>query len=184
MASTFRNISLIGYRATGKSTLGRMLAERIGWQFVDTDEQIEKRAGRSITEIFRSGGEDEFRDMEEEVVGEFTSRSGLVLSLGGGAILRERNREAICGCGPVVWLRASAEVIAYRIGVDPNSATKRPDLTAQGGIEEVRELLAKRQPLYEACATIAIDTDQWIPDDLVSDIVRQCCPSDPAAEMD
>ena len=174
MCPTPRNISLIGYRATGKSTLGNLLARRIGFTCVDTDDEVEQRAGQSIADIFRTQGESAFRELEAEVIREFTARSGLVLSLGGGAILRLENRDAIGACGPVIWLQASADVIAHRISVDPASVTKRPALTDQSGLEEVRTLLAERTPLYEACASIAIDTNEWIPDDLVEEIVRKC----------
>ena len=169
-----RNISLIGFRGTGKTTVGKLLAQRIGFLCVDTDEVIEQRSGRSITELFEQRGEAEFRDIESEVIAELTAKTGRVLSLGGGAILREANRERIRACGPVVWLRANVVTIAQRMDLDPTTAARRPNLTSAGGTAEIEDLLRERLPLYEACASLAIDTDHRSPEELVDSIVNDC----------
>ena len=141
------NISLIGYRGTGKTTVGKLLANRIGFLCVDTDEAIEQRSGRSVAELFEQRGEAEFRDIESEVIAELTAKTGRVLSLGGGAVSREANRERIHACGPVVWLRANVATIAERMGLDPTTASRRPNLTSAGGIAEIEDVLRGRLSL-------------------------------------
>ncbi len=169
-----RNISLIGYRGTGKTTVGKLLAKRIGFLCVDTDEAIEQRTGQSIAELFSQRSEAEFRHIESEIIAELTAKTGRVLSLGGGAILREENRERIHACGTVVWLRAKVATIAERIGFDPTTASRRPNLTSAGGMAEIEDMLRERRPLYEACATLAVDTDDRSPEELVDSIMNDC----------
>ena len=119
------NIVLIGYRGTGKSTVGKLLAMRLGRQFVSTDEEIIKRAKRTIPEIVAQEGWEYFRDLESEVCREFAGRDRLVIDTGGGAILRTQNVEALKKSGTLFWLTASVETITKRIGRD----NQRPSLT-------------------------------------------------------
>lgn len=159
--------ALIGYRATGKTTVGKLLAARLGFECVDTDTEIVRRAGCSISEIFAHQGESAFRDLECQIVDEMTQREQIVLSLGGGAILRESNRQYISSrCDPVVWLCASVETIAKRIANDAASSSQRPNLTTRGGIVEIREILDQRLPLYESCSTVSFDTEASTPERL------------------
>jgi shikimate kinase len=152
------NILLIGYRGTGKSTVARLVAQRLGWPWLDADVELERRAGKSIAEIFVEDGEPAFRDLESEVLVELLKLDGHVLALGGGVVLRSENRELIQKAGGVIWLTADPETIQSRIASDPTTAARRPLLTASGGIEEIRALLAQREPLYGECATIIVDT--------------------------
>jgi shikimate kinase len=168
------NVFLIGYRGTGKSTVARLAASRLNLEWLDADEELERRAGRSIAEIFAAGGEAAFRDLEEAVVAELAARSNLVLALGGGAVLREENRRAIAGRGKVVWLRASADTIERRLAADASTALRRPNLTAAGGVAEIRELLARREPLYRSCADFVIDTEGKTPEQVADELVRLC----------
>jgi shikimate kinase len=154
-----RNIALIGYRGAGKSTVARRLALLLEWEWVDADVEVELRAGKSIAAIFDDDGETAFRDLEAAVVAELCGRDAAVVALGGGAVLREANREAIRSCGAVVWLRASIETIAGRLAADATTAGRRPNLTKSGGRQEIEQLLAEREPIYRACATLEIDTE-------------------------
>jgi shikimate kinase len=152
-------VFLIGYRGTGKSTVARKLAERLGYDAVDADAEIERRAGKSIAAIFAEEGEAAFRDLESRVVAELSSLRRTVVALGGGAVLRDANRDAICAAGPVVWLTATVEAIIGRLESDPTTASRRPNLTRSGGREEVDAVLSERTPIYRQCATIVVDTD-------------------------
>jgi shikimate kinase len=150
-----RNVALIGYRGTGKTTVGRLLADRLGFDFADADAELERRLGRTIAELFASGREPLFRDEEERTVAELTARTGLVLATGGGAVLREASRAALRRFGPVVWLRAEPEVLAERLRAD---RAARPALTSAGTLAEIAAVLAEREPIYRAVADVAIET--------------------------
>lgn len=152
-------ILLIGYRGTGKSTVARELAARCGFAWVDADHVIEHDAGKSIAEIFADEGESGFREREAGVVAELSRKRRTVVALGGGAVLREENRRAITGAGPVVWLTASVDTILTRISADSSTANRRPNLTTAGGRAEIESLLAVRTPLYRECATFVVDTE-------------------------
>jgi shikimate kinase len=152
-------IFLIGYRGTGKSTVARHLAERLGYDSVDADAEIERRAGKSIAAVFAEDGEAAFRDLESRLVAELSALRRTVVALGGGAVLRESNRSAIRAAGLVVWLTAPVEAIVARLSADPTTAGRRPNLTKTGGREEVETLLAERTPIYRQCATLVVNTD-------------------------
>lgn len=154
-----RPIFLIGYRGTGKSAVAPELAARLGFDWVDADDEIERRAGKYIAAIFADDGEPAFRDLESRIVAELVGRRRIVVALGGGAVLRDENRRAICGAGPVVWLTASVDTIQQRMAADTLTAHRRPNLTAAGGHDEVVVVMAARTPIYRACATLAVDTE-------------------------
>jgi len=164
-------ISLTGYRGTGKSTVGQLLAERLDWRCVDTDTEIETLAGQSIRQLFDDDGEERFRALESQVIHHLTRQHKLVLALGGGAVLREDNRRAVSVAGPVVWLRAAPETIFRRICDDPITAEQRPNLTQQGGLSEIEQLLKERWPIYESCADCTIDTDQMTPAQIADSVL-------------
>ena len=152
-------IFLIGYRGTGKSTVACHLAELLDYDSIDADEEIERRAGKSIASIFADDGEVAFRELESQLVDELARLRRTVIALGGGAVLREANRNAIRDAGLVVWLTAPVDVIVARLAVDPTTAGRRPNLTKTGGPDEVEALLAERTPIYRQCATLTVDTD-------------------------
>ncbi len=150
------NIVLIGYRGTGKSTVGKLLARRLGRQFVSTDEEIVKRAKRTIPEIVAQEGWEYFRDLESEVCREFAGRDRLVIDTGGGAILRTQNVEALKKNGALFWLTASFETITKRIGRD----NQRPSLTgSKSFVDEIQDVLRERTPKYQAASDHVITTD-------------------------
>lgn len=157
------NLVLIGYRCTGKTTIGEILAERLGRPLVDTDTLIQERAGRSIKEIVADGGWPEFRRLERDVIADVAARERQIISAGGGAVLDEENRNALRANGHVVLLTAGPEVIWDRMKADPKTAAERPDLTDSGGIAEIRNLLRRRRPTYLAACHYEIQTDRFSP---------------------
>jgi shikimate kinase len=154
---------LIGYRGSGKTTVGRALAARLGWDFLDTDERVESAAGMSIKDIFATEGETAFRDRETAVLADLSCLTKTVVATGGGVILRPENRDLLRS-GFVTWLTASPESLALRIQTDPTTTTRRPNLTAAGGVEEVRALLTVRSPFYSEVADFVVDAEQLSPE--------------------
>jgi shikimate kinase len=167
------NIVLIGYRATGKTTLAELLATRLGWDWLDADVEIERRAGKTIARIFADEGEPAFRDLEAQVVADLSTRQRLVIAAGGGAPMRPENRQAMRGGGKVVWLRAQPETIFRRMSGDATTADRRPNLTNQGGLEEIVALLAKREPVYRETSHLEIDTEGRNPETIADEIVQR-----------
>jgi shikimate kinase len=166
------NIYLIGYRGCGKTSVARNLASLLWWNWLDADPHLEQQAGRSIREIFEAEGESGFRDHEARVVTELSLYSQLVVALGGGVVLREENRQTLKASGKCIWLKASPELLWSRIEADPTTSERRPNLTSQGGIEEVVRLLAERTPLYEQCADLTVETDHRAPFAIASTVAR------------
>lgn len=171
-------ISLVGYRGTGKTTVGLLLAERLGWTCVDTDAQIQQRTGRSIRSIFESDGESAFRDLETAEIGYWARQHRIVLSLGGGAILRVENRQQLSVAGPVVWLTAQPDTIRKRLHADPASWSQRPSLLANQAtpganavLDEIEQVLNERIPLYQSCADLTLATEDRSPAELADAIV-------------
>lgn len=169
-------ITLIGYRGTGKSTLAAPLAARLGWGWLDADVELERRAGRSVQEIFTTDGEPEFRRLERELLSELLRRDRLVLAAGGGAIGNAATRADLKSAGPVIWLQASVDTIERRLATDPTTGQRRPNLTRSGGRIEIERLLAVREPLYRECATIMLDSDNIAVERLVEEVLRQLEP--------
>jgi shikimate kinase len=166
-------MGMFGYVAIGLSSAARALAERLGWDWVDADNEIEARAGKSIAEIFSVDGEQAFRDAESQVVAELAARDRTVLALGGGAVLREENRRALESRGPVVWLTASPETLWRRIQGDPATSSRRPNLTIAGGITEIIATLDARRPIYRQCADLEVDTEERTPAEVADAILAQ-----------
>lgn len=164
-------LALIGYRGSGKTTVARQLALALGWDWVDADVEIELRAGKSIAAIFADDGEAVFRDLEAAVLAELLCRERVVVAAGGGAVLREANRQALIERACVVWLRASVETILDRVAQDATTAGRRPNLTTAGGASEVIELLRHREPLYRQCANLEVDTENKSPVEIAGEII-------------
>lgn len=155
-----RNVVLIGLRGSGKTSVGRLLAQRWNWQFVDTDTLIESRTQRTIADIFAHAGEPEFRRLESEAIANVIRGHQQVISVGGGAVGGQSNRELLRNAGTCVWLTAPPEILLDRTQTDPRSATQRPNLRAIGGLDEVCALLREREPLYASVADIVIQTGE------------------------
>ena len=163
---------LIGYRGTGKTTVAKRLAERLHLDWVDSDVELERRAGMSIAQIFAEQGEPAFRDLETRVVKELATRTNVIIALGGGAVLREENRREIAAAGTAVWLQADPPTLFQRIYADPSTADRRPNLTAQGGLREIEEVLRLRSPIYRETANLVVDTTGRTPEEVADEIVR------------
>jgi shikimate kinase len=139
----------------GKTTVGKLLAEKLSLRFIDTDELIEKKAGMPVSEIFKTYGEDRFRDMETEVLKDVVSEGNVVVSSGGGIVVREDNREVLKNGAFVVYLKADATEILSRVSSERG---KRPLLNVDDPQAEIERLLKIRQPLYENVSDIIVDT--------------------------
>ena len=162
------SIVLTGPMGSGKSTVGRFVADRLGAEFVDLDALIEGFAGRSINDIFAMDGEQEFRRMESKVLLSLSGRECIVLSTGGGAVLLPENRQAMRKIGVVVNLAASLEELVSRL----SGANDRPLLNSRRSLAEtVSEILEKREQYYLDC-DIRIDTTGKSVEDVASELLR------------
>ncbi len=157
-------IFLIGPRASGKTTVARLLAELLGWNWVDADAALEHRAGRTIREIFVAEGEPAFRDLESAVLADTCGQTRVVVATGGGVILRPENRARL-KFGRCAWLSADAPTLWQRMQADATTAERRPNLGV-GGLKEIEELLRQREPLYRECAGLIVDTARHTPDEI------------------
>jgi shikimate kinase len=160
------NIVLIGYRGTGKSVVGRLVAERLGLTCVSMDARIVEKAGLSIPELVQKQGWPAFRDLESAVARELAGLDDLLIDTGGGVIERQENIDVLRENGLIVWLQASPELIVTRIA----DGTERPSLTGRSFTEEVAEVLESRTPKYRSAAQFAIDTEQFTPEEVAGRI--------------
>lgn len=161
------NLVLIGYRGTGKSTVGEILARRLGWPLQSLDPMIIQRAGMSIPALVEKFGWDHFRDLESAVLQEAVAGDRQVLDCGGGIILRPENRAALKKSGAVVWLTAEVETIAGRLA----DKTDRPSLTGASFIDEIAEVLEQRRELYRDAADLVIATDYKSSERIADEII-------------
>jgi shikimate kinase len=158
----------VGLPGSGKSTVGRQLARRLGLGFTDSDHVIEQRLGCSIRSFFEREGEAAFRDVEQEVIAELCAGDG-VIATGGGAVLRPANREHLRAAGHVVYLRSTPEDVFRRVRHDKG----RPLLQVADPLHKLRELYAERDPLYRETAHFVIDTGRPSVPTLVNMILMQ-----------
>jgi shikimate kinase len=165
-----QNLFLIGYRGTGKTTVARLLAHHLGWQWVDADDVLERRAGLTIRQVFEAEGEAGFRRRESDVLEELCALGGHVIATGGGVVLASANRARLKQSGRIVWLTADASTIRRRMENDRTTAERRPALTV-GGLAEIKELLRAREPLYRAVAHFSVDTSVRSPEEVAAAIL-------------
>jgi|SRR3989339_424216 len=152
------NIVLIGFRGTGKTTIGNELAKKLKRDFISTDAEVEKREGKTINEIVDSGGWGRFRELEREATDAISKMDNCIIDTGGGTILYEENLNKLKKKGVFVLLEAEKGVIIKRI--KRKGDEKRPSLTGKGVAEEAEELLAQRNAKYKNAADFAIDTSE------------------------
>ncbi|MFT3666581.1 shikimate kinase [Piscinibacter sp.] len=163
-------LALVGMPGGGKSTVGRQLARRLGWSFLDADAVIEERLGEPIRALFERVGEAPFRALEEEVIDELTRvPQGRVIATGGGACLREANRRALHERCIVIYLRSTPEELFRRLRHD----THRPLLQVKDPLARLRELYAVRDPLYRECAHFIVETGRPSVPTLVNMVLMQ-----------
>jgi shikimate kinase len=158
-----RPVFLIGMMGAGKSTIGRLLAEAIGFEFIDADRELEARSGVSIPTIFEIEGEEGFRRRETTLLDELSQRSGIVLATGGGAVLDAQTRQRLHERGLVIYLRASADEVFRRTRRDK----ARPLLQTENPRERIEHLLAEREPLYAETAHLTFQSAAANPKRLV-----------------
>ncbi len=165
------NIVLIGYRGTGKSVVGELLALQLDMPLMDMDAQIVKKARMPIPEIVEKLGWPGFRDIESEVARELAGLDNIIIDTGGGIIERSENIEALKINSRIFWLKTSVDAIVSRIQED----TQRPALTAgKTFTQEVAEVLEQRIPKYKSAAQYEIDTDPLTPDQVAEKIIQIC----------
>lgn len=162
------SIYLVGPMGAGKTTVGRHLADLLGRSFIDSDHEIEARTGASIPWIFEKEGENGFRQREQQVIDYLTRRSGIVLATGGGAILRQENRDFLKQRGIVIYLYTPVEMQLARTSRDRN----RPLLQVANPEEKLKELLSLRDPLYRQVAHHVIPTSDGSARDLAQKIIQ------------
>jgi shikimate kinase len=151
-------IILIGYRCAGKTSVGRAIAQRLGLPFYDTDELIQGNTGKTIMEIVYREGWDTFRREERAVIKKLPSRADAVIAAGGGAVIDAENRKALKHNGLCIWLTADVRTIVERMRNDRTNNEQRPPLSSDGLGRETAEILAVREPVYQALADCTVDT--------------------------
>lgn len=171
------NYILVGYMAAGKSTVGKLLADRLNelnlqatYEYADTDAYIVETEGMEINQIFAEQGEDAFRKMETACLKELLKKNHRIIATGGGIVLSDYNRFILVDAGCTIFLRAKDSTVISRVSND----TTRPLLADKAGLEEkVRTMQSKRRPLYEEVADYIIDVDDKTPDEIVDEILRR-----------
>ena len=152
------HIVLVGYRCSGKTTVGKILASELERDFLDTDIMIQQKEGCSIETITARDGWDRFRVLEKDLIKEISESDNLVIATGGGVVMDKENVKNLKRNGIVVWLKGDAEVIKERMSKDEKSGKLRPSLTGADPLDEINDLLHVRNPLYKQAGTISVDT--------------------------
>ncbi len=168
------NIVLIGYRGSGKSTVGRRLAGCLGMEFVDTDDLLQREHSMSIREIVEACGWEYFRAAEKRIIEEISLKNHLVIASGGGAVLDAENVKALRRNGLMIWLKADSQILLRRMGEDPQTLGCRPSLTGKELAEEVEELLACRNSLYKKASAFELETSEMDVETIVQHILALC----------
>lgn len=163
-----KNIFLVGFMGAGKTTVGRIIARRLGWRYCDSDKVIETVAGKPVTEIFSAHGEEHFRRLESETLRSLAGKERQVVATGGGAVMREENMRAMKGGGVTVYLKAPMSVIWERI----KHSNTRPLLNVEDPLRAATELLNIRIPYYEA-ADVTVDTESLTPEEAAEEIIKR-----------
>lgn len=167
------NIYLIGYRCTGKTSVGKALAKRLAWQFIDADSYLVEKYGMTVAEIVSEGGWESFRDKESNVVKILSELDRHVIATGGGVILREENVKKLKESGKAIWLKATKENIKQRMLADMKTEEQRPSLTSFELDKEIEETLLSRNPLYKDAMAFYVDTDDVSIDGVCETIAKR-----------
>ncbi|MCS7279087.1 MAG: shikimate kinase [Thermodesulfobacteriaceae bacterium] len=165
-------IVLIGFRATGKTSIGASLAQKLNWKFLDLDEEIQKRTQKSIREIVEEEGWETFRSLERKLLEEIKNLENIVIALGGGSVLHQKEMSDLKQRSLVIWLWASKEIILERMKGDSKTLSQRPSLTNfQTLEEEIEKLLKEREKLYNNFSHVKIDTSEKNISEIVEEIL-------------
>ena len=165
------NIVLIGFRGTGKSTVGKHLANRLERDFIDSDKYVEDSTGKTIKHIFEEDGEEGFRKMEADVIAKLSGMDNKIVAVGGGAILKKDNVSNLKDNGFLVLLEATPEIIHNRITQDEKTTQQRPSLTDKKPLDEIKHLLEQREHPYKNAADYTINTSYVTCEDIVNEII-------------
>jgi shikimate kinase len=176
------NLILIGYRCSGKTSVGEILAGKLGRDFVDLDRMLEEEAGRSIQDLVAAEGWDGFREREGRLIAAACRRDGLVIATGGGAVTRTENVENLKRNGFLVWLKGEAEALRSRMAGEERSGRVRPTLSGTDPLTEIEEVLAARNPLYQGAADLMVDTTAQSLDEIAEEILTNLPPGFSAEE--
>lgn len=176
-----KQIILIGYRATGKTSVGKRLAAQLGLRFLDLDLELEQRCGQSIAELVAAHGWPYFRDLEKKLLTELIGESDRVVSTGGGAILHQELWPRLKESSLVVWLTADQQTICQRLLGDTQTSGQRPALTNSDTYSEIAAVLQEREPLYRAGCHFAVDTGALGIDEIVAMVAAQARSLSPAS---
>ncbi|MDM8515757.1 shikimate kinase [Desulfobacterales bacterium HSG16] len=167
------NIFLIGYRATGKTSIGRTLAHMLKWDFADSDTMITADEGQSITEIVEQKGWACFRQKEKDMIELLCRKKKHIIATGGGVVEDFENIQMMKKSGSIIWLTADPETIRQRIEKDEKSQSQRPALTGNGMTAEIMEVLTRRIPLYKQAMNFHVDTDNRLIETICDSIYQQ-----------
>ena len=165
------NLYLVGYRCTGKTSVGGILSEALGWVFVDMDNELAAEERMDIEEIVTSQGWKYFREREGQLLERLGQAAKQVISTGGGVVTVPENIATMRGSGKVVWLHASPATITERMATDTNAAGQRPPLHGKDSSAEIAEVLAERLPLYEEAMHLQVETDALSPQEVADSIL-------------
>ena len=171
MGDTEKNIGLIGFMGSGKTSVGKRLASTLGREFLDTDSIIEMSTGKTVSEVFSQNGESHFRELESAVVRDVCRHRSAVISFGGGAPLSQSNHDSIKASTLVVFLRLSIDTLVSRISYN----SQRPLMAGAGGTlrERVTAMYAVRKETYTRLADLIVDRDEWDADQTATEIIRR-----------
>jgi shikimate kinase len=162
------NIAIYGFMGVGKTTTGVLLADALGYEFIDMDAEIERREGKTIPRIFSEEGEPRFRELERDLVSELTKRDSTVIGCGGGALADHVNAEKLRETSTLVYLTASVEEILKRTGLQDN----RPLLKVDDPRKKIIEMMGKRKQVYERYAEVTVDTTDKPPEQVAREIME------------
>ena len=166
------NLYLVGYRCTGKTSVGRLLSDALDWIFVDMDEELVTEAGIPIEDIVNSQGWKSFREREARLLEKLSQGTKQVISTGGGVVTVPENIAIMRSSGRVVWLHASPVTIAERMEADTDTARQRPPLHGYDSVAEIEEVFAERLPLYDEAMHLQVETDNLSPEEVAESILR------------
>ncbi len=166
-------IFLVGYRCSGKTTIGKILADHLNYKFLDMDQLIEQQTGSTISDLVDAHGWDYFRKIEKEILFNTKQMKDTLVSTGGGIVADPENLIFLNTNGYTIWLDADIKSILSRLKSDPSTLSSRPSLTLKNRIEETEDLLKIRRPLYEKAAHLKIETGLHTPEEIVTLIKRR-----------